>query len=141
MKFIFSFFLNFLFGRKIQKRSVLALIFWGIFLLILGILIVFVQKKEWFDATSIVGLVAIGISLLATVLRLGLFSNFSLSYHKWRLESQNKALKKKGLHVEDIKIDYAFIKEKQKQLSWLPIFTGYLFGLVLIIISTPFLAS
>ncbi|AJR11953.1 Uncharacterised protein [Mesomycoplasma dispar] len=139
MRFSLSFFFNAIFRRKIQKRSILAFIFWMIFLIIVAIVIIFVQKKPWYDAVSIVGLIAISISALATVLRLGLFSSFSLSYHRWRIQSQNKLLEKRGFKPEKQKIDYAFIKKKQKELSLLPIFLGFLIGLILLSISLPFL--
>ncbi|MBG0730663.1 DUF3899 domain-containing protein [Mycoplasma sp. 'Moose RK'] len=141
MYFIFSFIFGLLFGRKIQKRSILALFFWAIFLLVTGIIIIFVLEKPWFDATSIVGLLSITISMLATVLRFGLFSSFSISYHNWRMESQNKILKKKGFEPQKMEINHAFIKKKQKEMSWLSIFIGFFIGCLLLIISLPFLFS
>ncbi|AAV27764.1 DUF3899 domain-containing protein [Mesomycoplasma hyopneumoniae] len=139
MKANFSFFFNSIFRRKLQKRSILALIFWLIFLIIIAVVIIVVQKKAWYDAISICGLLAISLSALGSVLRLGLFSSFSVSYHKWRINSQNKILEKRGFKTETPKIDYAFIKKKQKELSLLPIFLGFIFGFLLLIISLPFL--
>ncbi|MDW2922259.1 DUF3899 domain-containing protein [Mesomycoplasma ovipneumoniae] len=139
MKFIFSFFFSAIFRRQIQKRSILALILWALFLATIGFVMAFVQKKVWYDIVSILGLLSISISVLATVLRLGLFSSFSVSYHKWRIQSQNRMLEKRGFKPVSPKIDYNFVKQKQKELSILPIFLGFLVGFVLLIISLPFL--
>ncbi|AJC49679.1 DUF3899 domain-containing protein [Mesomycoplasma flocculare] len=139
MKSNLSIFFSAIFRRKIQKRSILALFFWMVFLLIITIVIIFVQKKPWYDALSISGLLAISISAIATALRLGLFSNFSLSYHKWRINAQNRILEKRGFKPEKQEINYAFIKKKQKHLSLLPIFLGFLIGFLLLIICLPFL--
>ncbi|MDW2907431.1 DUF3899 domain-containing protein [Mesomycoplasma ovipneumoniae] len=137
--FIFSFFFSAIFRRKIQKRSILALILWALFLAIIGFVMGFVQEKVWYDVVSILGLLSISISVLATVLRLGLFSSFSISYHKWRIQSQNRMLEKQGFKPVSPKIDYNFVKQKQKELSILPIFLGFVVGFVLLIITLPFL--
>ncbi|MDW2892335.1 DUF3899 domain-containing protein [Mesomycoplasma ovipneumoniae] len=117
----------------------MALILWALFLAAIGFVMAFVQKKVWYDIVSILGLLSISISVLATVLRLGLFSSFSVSYHKWRIQSQNRMLEKRGFKPVSPKIDYNFVKQKQKELSILPIFLGFVVGFVLLIISLPFL--
>ncbi|WP_337902646.1 DUF3899 domain-containing protein [Mesomycoplasma ovipneumoniae] len=115
------------------------MILWALFLAIIGFVMGFVQEKVWYDVVSILGLLSISISVLATVLRLGLFSSFSISYHKWRIQSQNRMLEKRGFKPVSPKIDYNFVKQKQKELSILPIFLGFVVGFLLLIITLPFL--
>ncbi|WP_041594495.1 DUF3899 domain-containing protein [Mesomycoplasma conjunctivae] len=135
-------FLNF-YNHKIKRNfgfgAIFAIIFWSLLLFILFLLLVFLKKHTWYNALSVVAVILIAISLLATVVRLGLFSSYSFSYNSSNLRSTRKLKNTTNPKLQGQPLSSQELKDKKKQKSLIPILLGFTIGVILLIVSLPFI--
>ncbi|WP_215739523.1 DUF3899 domain-containing protein [Mesomycoplasma hyorhinis] len=124
--------------RDFNKASLFWIVFWTLVSIILYLVLVYVRKSTWYDAQSVVGFLLICMSTFATVLRFGFFNNYSKSYKNWRISSENKMRREN--HLEELEfVNDDKLKSERKRKSLIPILLGFITGILLILITLPYL--
>lgn len=124
--------------REFNAISFFIIGFWFVFFLILFLLLYFLKKESWYNGISTISLFMIAISILATVIRAGFFSSYTLTYNNWKIQNNNAKLKKAGSNEINKKMSLQDLSNKRAKKTLIPILLGYIVGFLLLAISLPF---
>ncbi|MGZ9432599.1 DUF3899 domain-containing protein [Mycoplasma sp. 480] len=125
--------------RKLRKIDYIYLVFWIITFSVLFLLMTLTfNKLNWYKSLFTISFLILGVTVLALVIKWGLFDIYSKGIKNWNIKRENKILKENQMEEKEL-ISIEKLRQDNKEKSYLNIFIGLVCFLILFIISLPFI--
>ncbi|MGZ9413746.1 DUF3899 domain-containing protein [Mycoplasma sp. 1012] len=125
--------------RKLRKIDYIYLVFWIITFTVLFLLMTLTfNKLSWYKSLFTISFLILGVTILALVIKWGLFDIYSKGIKNWNIKRENKILKENQMEEKEL-ISIEKLRQDNKEKSYLNIFIGLVCFLILFIISLPFI--
>ncbi|WGI36837.1 DUF3899 domain-containing protein [Mesomycoplasma lagogenitalium] len=123
---------------NIRKIDWIYLGIWTVVFIILFCLMTFAfNKLIWSTSLFTVGFLILALVILTLVIKWGLFDIYSRGIRNWSIKRENKMRKENRLPEKELWTAQSYA-QKRSQSSYFTVFVGFIFALILIIISAPF---
>ncbi|MGZ9414290.1 DUF3899 domain-containing protein [Mycoplasma sp. 5370] len=96
------------------------------------------NKLNWYKSLFTISFLILGVTVLALVIKWGLFDIYSKGIKNWNIKRENKILKENQMEEKEL-ISIEKLRQDNKEKSYLNIFIGLVCFLILFIISLPFI--